>query len=405
MKLKVIQGSFGFESNFVEFEDCSDTNSTFSNSNSNMANTRSNTLNTNTHANTNHNTPKTAHTTNTPTNNSFNSDEAFMSTISTLIAALNLSNEHEPEKVLEIIKLFTSVFIKNMNLIRVSELFEFSIENRKIVEHLLKAYIKAIISVQHEEVKNEILRSLLILCSSKIPFKNEDEIKIIRYFHINLLKIILSDDADDNSRSDNVANLFCDALIENIKLIPSQSNSSFFNTTTTSNSNNCILSDQSKISIQILLILFLYDETGNTFLDKTTTLNLHCTSLSLSHLTDSKIFTIFMKIHAHNLFSSTSTSVFNSNHFNSNSQLTNVTVLILFQSLLLNFCQNYRRFLLSKLDNDDYLLSTCRAMYQLMKSSSNRRALILTDLYLLAQTLLSLTEDETFIQQMFDTVT
>lgn len=84
--------------------------------------------------------------------------------------------------------------------------------------------------------------------------------------------------------------------------------------------------------------------------------------------------------------------------------LQDLTPLTMLLSLLINFCPDFRRFVLSKLDNESLLLAIGRTMYFLKRGRSNQRPQLLVNLYLLGQVFLSLTEDATLLRQVFDCV-
>lgn len=117
--------------------------------------------------------------------------EAFMATISTLITASlgaqnQLKNEQFLKSLREVIALFTAAFVKNMNLGEMVQVFECELEGRRVAVHLLLAYVQ-ILQLQlpptHHDLYQETLQSLLILLSANLHTCTEQS----RYFYDVLL--------------------------------------------------------------------------------------------------------------------------------------------------------------------------------------------------------------------------
>lgn len=247
-----------------------------------------------------------------PSNSSFDitdPQESFMATISTLIAALNLAI-YDPEfnnpNLKELIKLFTAVFLKNVNIGGLVDVFEFQLDDGKVIsEHLLTAYINFICVCPSED----ILKSLLILLSSNL---NVAENVQARYFH-SFLTAKMS--------SDHLASLF-DVLME-ITCTFNYKSVGFIASVP-------IISDKSRLASQILVSLLLNQQSDTIF-------------KILKGKDDLKSFALFIK------FQSQIFQFSYPHHLNLN-DLTIITILI---NSLINFCPNYRRFVLSKLDNEE----------------------------------------------------
>lgn len=249
-------------------------------------------------------------------NSSFNiidPQESFMATISTLVASLNFaaSTPKFPEdfniNLLELIKLFTTVFIKNINLKGLVDIFEFQVDDKVISEHLLTAYIN-FISVA---VNEEILRSFLILISANL---NTSESAQSRYFHLFLIQRL---------SSDHLSSLF-DALISSTCIFNYKS-VGFIGSVP-------IISEKSRLSSQILVSLFLCNQSGLFQV--------------LKRSDDLKSFALFIKFHS---------QIFQ-NSFPQYLNLNDLTILTIINYSLTNFCSNYRRFVLSKLDNEEIVI-------------------------------------------------
>lgn len=241
--------------------------------------------------------------------------ESFMATISTLIAVLNraASNEQFDDSFWrhckELLTLFTAVFVKNINIKGLVEVFEFEVEEGKVItEHLLTAYINFISSTNSDSsTLEEALRSLLILISSNLHCNQEQG----RYFH-SFLTGKLS--------SDHLMNLFS-CLMEITCTFTYKSNG-FLGSVP-------IISDKSRLSSQLLVSLLLGDVRV------------------LKSLNDLKLFALFIK------FQSQIYQFSFPNHLN----LNDLTILTILSNAMTNFCPNYRRFVLSKLDNDELVIS------------------------------------------------
>lgn len=117
--------------------------------------------------------------------------EAFMAAISTLITASlgaqnQLKNEQFLKSLREVIALFTAVFVKNMNLGEMVQVFECELEGRRVSVHLLLAYVQILqlqLPPSHHDLYQETLQSLLILLSANLHTCTEQS----RYFYDVLL--------------------------------------------------------------------------------------------------------------------------------------------------------------------------------------------------------------------------
>ena len=239
--------------------------------------------------------------------------ESFMATISALIASLNffasspqlLAKNHDFIKNLhELIKLFTTVFIKNINIVELVDIFEFQVDGKVISEHLLTAYIN-FVSVSADEV---VLKSLLVLISSNLNNSGSQT----RYFHLFLTEKL---------SSDHLSSLF-DALME-ISCIFTYKTVGFIGSVP-------IISEKSRLASQILVSLLLNSQ-SDIFPVLKRTDNL-------------KSFALFIKFQS---------QIFQNSHLN----LNDLTILTILSNSFINFCPNYRRFLLSKLDNEELVSS------------------------------------------------
>ncbi len=122
--------------------------------------------------------------------------EAFMSLISTLIAAsqcfclrtIDSLNEPFLQSLKEVFVLFTVVFVKNMNLAEMVEVFEVVLEERKVATHLLLVCFQVLQQLQTLPQLNsfctEVLQSLLIMLSSNLHTVNLKA----RYFYAVLME-------------------------------------------------------------------------------------------------------------------------------------------------------------------------------------------------------------------------
>ena len=234
--------------------------------------------------------------------------ESFMATISTLITALNQTNSHHSANdLIALVKLFTAVFIKNINIRGLIELFEFEVEDGKSVsELLLSSYINSIVILSKNPgpLLEEVLRSLLILVSSNVYVKDGKE---GRYFHEFMTKL-----SGDQFKE------FFDSLLS-ITCTFTFKNSNFLTGSTPT------IPEKSRLAAQLLSALSL----------------LKCSNELLSNFNDLKSFALFIKFQSQFFQATTNFSVGES------------TILTIFSNFMTNFCSNYRRFLLSKLDNEE----------------------------------------------------
>lgn len=298
-------------------------------------------------------------------NSSFNitdPEESFMATVSALIASLNHAAsmttqipEDFNKNLLELIKLFTTVFLKNINLRSLVDIFEFKVDEKVVSEHLLTAYINFICVAVNEE----ILRSFLILISANL---NTSKTSQSRYFHLFLTQKLSSDHL--SSLFDSLICLTCIFNYKSVGFIGSVP----------------IISEKSRLSSQILLTLFLNNQSEMFQV--------------LKRSDDLKSFALFIKFQS---------QIFQ-NSFPNHLSLNDLTILTILSYSFTNFCSNYRRFFLSKLDNDELLISICKVMYQLMRGKLKNKMVLSLNLYFLSEILLSLSEDSSFIKQIFDTV-
>jgi hypothetical protein len=290
-------------------------------------------------------------------------EESFMATISALIASLNhaASMSQIPDdfnrNLLELIKLFTTVFLKNINIEGLIDIFEFQVDEKVVSEHLLTAYINFICAAVNEE----ILRSFLVLISSIL--NNALESKQSRYFHLFLTQRLSSDHLSNLIES--LINLICIFNYKSVGFI---------------GGSVPIISEKSRLASQILVSLFLNNQSEIFQVIKRSD--------------DLKSFALFIKFQS---------QIFQ-NSFPQHLNLNDFTILTILSYSLTNFCSNYRRFLLSKLDNEEVLICICKAMYQLLRGKLKNKTLLSLNLYFLSEILLSFTEDATFIKQIFETV-
>ena len=253
-----------------------------------------------------------------PSNCSFDitdPQESFMATISTLIASLNFAAstpqilEDFNKNLLELIKLFTTVFIKNINIKGLVDIFEFQVDEKVISEHLLTSYIN-FISVA---VNEEILRSFLILISANL---NTSESTQSKYFHLFLTQRLSSDHL--SSLFDVLISLTCRFNYKSVGFIGSVP----------------IISEKSCLASQILVSLFLTNQSQSDFFQV------------LKRSDDLKSFALFIKFQSQIL----------QNSFPQHLNLKDLTILTILNYSLTNFCSNYRRFVLSKLDNEELVI-------------------------------------------------
>ena len=383
--------------------------------------------------------------------------EAFMATISTLIAGLNraafsINNNNNNDKddasiiisanynqidttdififkknLLELLKLFTAVFIKNMNLVGILEVFGCQVEGTKVSFHLLTAYINFISTHSNTNNNNnknnnnnnhiinnvlleESLRSLLVLISSNLLLPQK--LTQIRYFH---------------------SCVSCELSLEHFKILFE----SLLGIVCTFNhkslgflSSTPSLSDKSRLASQLIVTLLLpvsidtgtylctekgidngtdKDKGSDSGTDKgsdsgtethtqmhtntNTNTNNSNFSIVLKEFNDLKTFSLFIKFNSQILQT-----------FPNFLSLNDLTILTFLSSAMINFCPNYRRFVLSKLDIDEFLVVICRVMYGLMRGKLNKKSILSINLYLWSEIILSLTEDGAFLKQIFDSV-
>jgi hypothetical protein len=247
--------------------------------------------------------------------------EIFMSTVSTLIVGLNRGAESDPsdsfnKNLSELIRIFTSAFIKNMNLQRIVEVFEFELEAASVLsKHLLNAYVNYLVNSRAAPVVlEETLRSFLILISANLPEKG-------RYFH----KCLIEGFSVDNLQ------VFMEALI-GLTCIFSVKNHGFLSTLPD-------LSEKSRLSSQILTCLLLPMTKDGSNDEKSSDNPIQTV---LSNINDLKCFALLVKYQAHIL-----------QIYPNNFSLNDLTVFVVLSNAMMNFCPNYRRFLLSKLDNEE----------------------------------------------------
>lgn len=238
--------------------------------------------------------------------------ESFMATISTLITALPSHSAHvTPESssnLIELVKLFTVVFIKNINIRGLIDVFEFEVDEGKCVsELLLISYINSISTLSNSSgfLLEEVLKSFLVLISSNVYMKNGQQ---GRYFHECLGKL-----SPDQLKDffDSLLTIMCNFTFKT-------SNLNFLITTPT-------ISEKSRLSAQLLVAFSL----------------LPVASDLLKNYNDLKSFSLFIKFQSQFFQLATNFSIAES------------TILTIFSNFMSNFCSNYRRFLLSKLDNEE----------------------------------------------------
>lgn len=326
-----------------------------------------------------------------------NPQEAFVATISSLIAALNNATDYRINRpaafinnfnknLHELIKLFTCVFLKNSNSKGIVDIFEFVVDEqgKVICEHLLTSYINYFISISTSKSRNinnstsinleiEVLNSFLILISSNVHFKSHQD----RYFHSFLIGKLSFEHLA--SLFDSLMEMACTFKYKSFGFIGSVP----------------IISDKSRISLQILTCLLLNDtidtkdnifedepynpvdktkcgtigdntfstvdddvdatkssaEHTNKITAKTAAFNTNtdCTKKKNNFINvlqtsdDLKSFALFIKFQS---------QIFQFS-YPQNLNLNDLTILTIFSSSMTRISSNYRRFVLSKLDNEE----------------------------------------------------
>lgn len=305
-----------------------------------------------------------------------NPEEAFVSTVSTLITSLNLISVKDEENksfsspvftefdknLRELLRLFTSAFVKNINLTHLCDIFEFEVDERSIAEHLLVALINFIVCGAGGV--EEALRTLLVLIASNFNYKGCQE----RYFHLLLTH---------NIATEHLSSLF-DALLE-ILCRFTQKSYGFIGSVP-------VMTEKSRMALQLLVTLLIDVRSEN-----------HASHRGIEFLRkkdDLKAFALFVKLQSQ-LFQFSYPS-----HLSSQ----DLSMLTVLSSAMTKFCPNYRRFVLSKLDQEEFVLGLCRAMYLLMRGKLSKKSTLSFNLYGLTEILVSFSEDSAFVQQTFEAV-
>ena len=241
--------------------------------------------------------------------------ESFMATISTLITALTSLSAIDSSNLVELVKLFTIVFIKNINIRGLIDVFEFEVEEGKCVtELLLISYINSIVTLSSKsnnssgQLLEEILKSLLVLISSNVYFKDGHQ---GRYFHEYLGKL----------SNDQLKEFFDSLLSITCTFTFKTSNLNFLTSAATR-------PDKSRHSAQLLAAFSILPVSNEL----------------LKNFNDLKSFSLFIKFQSQFFQLTTNFSIGES------------TILTIFSNFMTNFCSNYRRFLLSKLDNEELVI-------------------------------------------------
>lgn len=241
--------------------------------------------------------------------------ESFMAKISALIASLNLAasspqiSDEFNKNLLELVKLFTTVFLKNINIKVLIDIFEFQVDGKVISEHLLTAFINFICTSSNN--KEVILRSFLILISANVNISDSQA----RYFHLFLTQKVSSDLL--SSLFEALMGISCNFNYKTVGFIGSVP----------------IISEKSRLASQILVSLLLNKE-SNLF-------------PVLKRADDLKLFALFIKFQS---------QIFQ-NSFPHHLNMKDLTILSILSNSLTISCSNYRRFVLSKLDNEELVQS------------------------------------------------
>lgn len=256
--------------------------------------------------------------------------EAFMATISTLItAALNansqLKNDQFLKSLREVIVLFTAVFVKNMNLGEMVQVFECELEGRRVAVHLLLAYVQ-ILQLQlppiHHDLYQETLQSLLILLSANLHTCSEQS----RYFY----EVLLGDFTGDERL------VLFESLLEQISSIAT-SNSKKSATNTSQYTlwpliTVTPISSRIKSAGMLLLCLFCESPEAGGFFD------------ILAQFSDSKTFGLLVLAFTQLL-----------SRYPESLNLAELSVFSFVLNCLVLQSAPFRRFILSKLDIEDFV--------------------------------------------------
>lgn len=304
--------------------------------------------------------------------------EAFMSLLSTLIAAAQRFSSISPaaatdpflQSLKEVFILFTTLFVKNMNLAEIVQVFEVTFEGRRVGYHLLLAYLQVLQQLkafpQQNTLCTEVLQSLQILLTANLHTNSLQA----RYFYA-----ILQDEFGDEEKLcvlECLLGHFCTGFgvqrAVQYSLWLGGSLGTF------------PLPLKAKLSAALLLLLFA-DERAHGFYSL------------LSSFSDSKMFGMLLLV-----FSQTFSL------YPEALNLSELTVCSLLLNCFVLQAPHFRRFLLSKLDIEEFVLVLSKVLYSLMRGPAAKQQQLSLNLYLLCGVLISLSEDATFIEQLYESV-